>query len=238
MKRIIDLIGIERATGLVLVLALHAAVLWGLWQHRLLPTPDDVATLFVNFIAPLPSEKKEEPRHPPPPKPKPIEKPQPHPKLVPLVAETPVVASTDHVAPPPPQPAPAPAPVITAPTALPAPTTPVMPVMPVMPVAPPKPAGPVSLTEELSVACPERTPPRYPPLSRRISEEGIAVLRVELDEQGQVTAARVSGSSGFARLDEAALAAVRTWRCNPAMRDGRPVRAVALQPFKFVLQGN
>jgi protein TonB len=62
------------------------------------------------------------------------------------------------------------------------------------------------------------------------------VLRVELDEQGNVSSARVATASGFARLDEAALAAVKTWRCIPARRDGQPARAVALQPFKFVLQ--
>lgn len=49
--------------------------------------------------------------------------------------------------------------------------------------------------------------------------------------------AKVSESSGFQRLDEAALAAVKTWRCDPVLRDGRPVRAIALQPFKFVIQG-
>jgi biopolymer transport protein ExbB len=42
----------ERAAGLVFVLVLHAAVLWGLWQHRLLPAPKEIATVFVNFIAP------------------------------------------------------------------------------------------------------------------------------------------------------------------------------------------
>jgi len=62
------------------------------------------------------------------------------------------------------------------------------------------------------------------------------VLRVELDEQGAVSSARVATPSGFARLDEAALAAVRRWRCTPAQRDGRPVRAVAMQPFKFELR--
>ena len=102
--------------------------------------------------------------------------------------------------------------------------------------APARPAGPVSLGSELAVACPERSAPVYPPLSRRQGEEGKVVLRVELDEQGRVGAARVATASGFARLDEAALAAVKTWRCNPARRDGQPVRAVALQPFKFVLQ--
>jgi protein TonB len=31
---------------------------------------------------------------------------------------------------------------------------------------------------------------------------------------------------------------VHAWRCTPAQRDGRSMRAVALQPFKFVLQGS
>lgn len=53
----------------------------------------------------------------------------------------------------------------------------------------------------------------------------------------EVVAATVVRSSGFKRLDEAALASLRTWRCNPSQRDGRPSRAVALQPFKFTLEG-
>ncbi len=197
-------------------MALHAAALWGLWQHRLIPGPQEAMTLFVNFITPPTPEKKETPK-PPPTKPKPIEKPQPRQ----IVAATPVVAPTDYVAQPPPpqiQPGPTSAGPIAAPT-------------------PPKPAGPVTLGGELSVACPERTPPRYPHHSRRMGEEGTVVLRVELNEQGSVSAAHVSTSSGFSRLDEAALLAVRTWRCNPATRHGHPVRAVAVQPFNFVLQG-
>lgn len=201
----------ERAAGLAFVVALHAAALWSLWQHRLFPDTREAVTLFVNFIAPPTPEKKEEPK-PPPPKPKPVEKPQPRQ----IVAETPVVIPTDYAAPPPP---PAP-PVVAAPP------------------APPKPAGPITLGGELSVACPERTPPRYPPHSRRMGEEGAVVLRVELDEQGKVSAARVSASSGFPRLDEAALGAVRTWRCTPPTHHGRPVRAIAVQPFNFVLQGS
>jgi protein TonB len=61
---------------------------------------------------------------------------------------------------------------------------------------------------------------------------------VELNEQGNVASARVSTSSGSTHLDEAALTAVKTWRCTPAIRDGQPMRAIALQPFKFVLQGS
>lgn len=197
--------------GLILVVLLHAVALYGLWQHRLIPSAGEVATLFVNFIAPPAPERKEEPKRPPPPKPKPIEKPQPRQ----IVAETPVLAPTDHAAsPPPPQPAPA---IEAAQT--------------------PLPAGPVALTSELSVACPERSAPTYPATSRRMGETGIVVLRVELDERGHVAVARVSSSSGHSRLDDAALGAVRTWRCTPATRNGQPVRAVALQPFNFILQG-
>ncbi|MBP9653886.1 MAG: energy transducer TonB [Rhodocyclaceae bacterium] len=152
---------------------------------------------------------------PPPPKeaPKPVQKEKPRPMEKPqpqqLVAEAPANAPGDAVAPPP---------------------------QPPVEAAPARPAGPVSLGTELAVACPERSAPAYPPLSRRQGEEGKVVLRVELDEQGNVSAARVATSSGFARLDEAALAAVKAWRCTPARRDGQPVRAVAMQPFKFVLQ--
>ena len=202
----------ERAAGLVLVLALHGAALWGLWQHRLIPMQDKVSTLFVSIIEP----DRPPPKPLEPPKPVKVEKPQPVEPPRQLVAQAPVVSPAEPVAPPPPPAPPPPAPVVVAP--------------------PPKPAGPVTLGGELSVACPERTPPRYPPLSRRMGEEGTAVLRVELDEQGRVARSTVATGSGFPRLDEAAQAAVQSWRCTPAQRDGRPVRAVALQPFKFVLE--
>jgi len=173
-------------------------------------------TLFVSFIAPSALEMKEEPKRPPPPKPEPIEKPQPRQ----IAAETPIVTPTDDIVPPPPpkpEP-PAPAPTIQAPPA-------------------PMPTGPVSLSTELAVVCPNRIAPNYPAISRRLDEAGTVVLHVELDETGLVAAARVQAGSGYPRLDAAALSAVKTWRCTPAMRDGQPVRAVALQPFKFVLQG-
>lgn len=191
-----------------MVVALHAAALYGLWSHRILVVPDEVVTLFVDTITLPPPPPKEAPKPARLEKPRPAEKPRPQQ----LVAEAPVVSPSEPVAPPPP-------PAIEAPAPPPA-----------------RPAGPVTLGAELAVSCPERAAPTYPPLSRRMGEEGKVVLRVELDEQGHVSAARVATASGFPRLDEAALAAVKTWRCNPARRDGQPVRAVALQPFKFVLQ--
>lgn len=198
-----------RWPGIVFVILLHAAALWSLWQYEIIPTPQELAsTLFVNFIAP-PAPKPEKPK--PQPKPRPVEKPRdPHPHLV---AQMPVVAPTDYVAPPMPEPA---------------------------PPAPPAPAvvAPVQLGSELALACPKRTPPAYPPFSRRLGEAGVVVVHVELDEQGRVAAARIKTSSGYPRLDEAAVTAVKTWRCTPATRNGQPVRAIALQPFNFILQGN
>ena len=208
----------QRLVGLLLVLALHLSALYGLWSARLIPSPEEAATLFVNFIAPPMPPKVEEPKRlPTPPKPRAIEKPQPRQ----LVAETPVTASTDYVAPPPP--------VMPEPVQVPAMAAPV--------IQAPLPAGPVALSSELSVACPQRSAPNYPATSRRLGEMGLVVLRVELSETGQVAVAKVQNSSGFDRLDEAALAAVRTWHCTPPTRSGQPVRATAMQPFNFVIQG-
>ena len=214
----------ERLAGLLLVLALHAAALYGLWSARLIPSPTEAAILFVNFVAPpvppKPTEPNPKPTAAPPPKSRAIDPPQPRQ----LVAQPLPLAATDDVAPlPPATPAPQPLPVVQA-LAVPLPA--------------PLPAGPVTLTGELSVACPQRSAPSYPAISRRMGEAGVVVLRVELDETGHVSTAKVQNSSGYARLDEAALNAVRHWHCTPPTRNAQPVRAVALQPFNFVLQGN
>lgn len=203
----------DRSVGVLLVVAVHAAALWGLWTHRLIVVPEQTATLFVNFIAP--PAPPIAPRVEPPPRrepPRPRHDPRPQPSQ--LAAAAALDSPAEFAVPP------APTPVAVA------------------AAIEPKPAAPVNLGAELSVSCPERTAPSYPLPSRRLNETGTAVLRVELDEQGRVAAARIATGSGFDRLDAAALAAVKTWRCNPAQRNGQPVRAVALQPFKFVLQGS
>ena len=218
--------------GMLFVLAFHGALLYVLWNQRLIPPPEQVAKIFVNFITMpkveevskvdlplLPSKPKPKPRPKPKPKPKPklklVEKQQPQQ----LVPEDPVLSEDEVITPPSP-------PVEVVETSVPE------------PVPVPAPTGPVTLSTELSVTCPELSPPSYPSLSRRLGEEGKLVLRVELDESGYVSTASVVESSSYKRLDEAALAVVKTWRCNPSLRDGQPVRAVALQPFNFVLQGH
>jgi protein TonB len=205
-----------QVAGLVLVGAAHLALLAGLMQQRLIPVPETVETLFVDFIAPPVVPPREPPRpKPPPPKkhePVPLRPPDPHPHLV---VEAPA-APADFV-----MPAPQPVPV-----AEPEPA----------PAPPARVAGPLTLSGELALVCPSRTAPAYPAFSRRLGEMGTVVLRVELATDGRVDAARIVDSSGYPRLDAAALAAVRHWRCNPPERDGQPVRAIAMQPFQFNLE--
>ena len=210
--------------GITFVALLHGVVLYGLWHYKLIPAPNEAVTLFVNLISPPPP--KVEPQQPKPPKlprekvklekPHPVERPKPVPILT---TKAPVESPSEPVAPPP-------EPVVEPP---PAPSTVVE--------APPQPPAPIRLSSELSVACPHNSPPDYPAMSRRLNEEGKVVLRVELDESGHISSARVSESSGHKRLDEAGLQAVRRWQCNPAMRNGVAVRAVAFQPFDFILEG-
>ena len=218
--------------GMLFVLAFHGALLYVLWNQRMIPPPEQVAKIFVNFITMpkveevhkvdlplLPSKPKPKPKLEPKPLPKPklklVEKQQPQQ----LVPEEPVLSEEEVITPPSP-------PVEMVETSVPE------------PVPVPAPTGPVTLSTELSVTCPELSPPSYPSLSRRLGEEGKLVLRVELDENGHVVTVSVEETSNYKRLDEAALAAVKTWRCNPSLRNGQPVRAVALQPFNFVLQGH
>ena len=54
--------------------------------------------------------------------------------------------------------------------------------------------------------------PRYPDAARRHGAQGIAQITLRLAANGRVSEVRVHRSSGDARLDDAALAAVRRWR--------------------------
>jgi periplasmic protein TonB len=108
-----------------------------------------------------------------------------------------------------------------------------------IPVQPPAPA---SATAERStprlVSAVEyvRQPiPRYPPQSRRLREQGVVVLRVEIDEQGTACSIEIETSSGHARLDEAAREAVARAAFRPYMEGGTPRRALVLIPIEFSL---
>jgi protein TonB len=68
-----------------------------------------------------------------------------------------------------------------------------------------------------------RVEPVYPPTSRRLGEEGTTRLRVMVDESGRPRDVQVLTSSGFARLDQAAIEAVKRWRFVAATDGTRSV---------------
>jgi periplasmic protein TonB len=78
--------------------------------------------------------------------------------------------------------------------------------------------------------------PEYPALSRRAGEEGKVVLRVFVSEQGLPAQIEMRASSGYPRLDEAALSTVKHWKFVPARRSDMPVGAWVLVPIAFSLR--
>ena len=62
--------------------------------------------------------------------------------------------------------------------------------------------------------------PEYPALSRRLGEEGKVVISVLINTQGRAEEVRLKKSSGYNRLDDAALRAVKTWGFRAGTRNG------------------
>jgi periplasmic protein TonB len=79
-------------------------------------------------------------------------------------------------------------------------------------------------------------PPGYPRISRRNGEQGTVVVRVFISTQGTPEKAEVRTSSGFARLDQAALEAVQRWRFVPGRRHGTPEAMWFNIPVRFILE--
>ena len=78
--------------------------------------------------------------------------------------------------------------------------------------------------------------PAYPAMARRNGEEGRVQLSVRVSAQGRAEQVEVRHSSGYARLDETALATVRQWRFVPARRGEEAVAASVLVPIVFRLE--
>ncbi len=77
--------------------------------------------------------------------------------------------------------------------------------------------------------------PLYPMLSRRLKEQGTVYLEVLVLKNGKVGQLKLKQSSGFARLDQSALNAVRGWTYQPALKLGQPVDFWFVQPVVFNL---
>jgi protein TonB len=77
--------------------------------------------------------------------------------------------------------------------------------------------------------------PAYPPLARRLREQGVVLVRVLVSSEGLPDQIELKHSSGSARLDEAALCVVKKWRFIPAKRGGQSVAAWVVVPISFSL---
>ncbi|WP_052572487.1 energy transducer TonB [Holophaga foetida] len=77
--------------------------------------------------------------------------------------------------------------------------------------------------------------PIYPSFSRRAGETGTVRLRVLVGADGRVIQLEVQQSSGFSRLDQAAMEAVRRWIFLPARCGPEAVDAWVVVPLTFAL---
>lgn len=100
--------------------------------------------------------------------------------------------------------------------------------------APPAPPAPVT-PPDFSAAQLNNPGPRYPYASRRNREEGTVMLKVLVTPDGMAGEVNINQSSGFERLDAAAIQTVRKWRFVPARQAGKAIAAWVLVPVGFYL---
>ena len=196
--------------AIVAVVLAHVAALWAMIHFDVIAIrrtpPQKLAVTMVEVAPPPPPH--EEARVAPATK---IE--------TPVVAPPPVVAlqpppSPVIAAPPPPEPA-------VAPPAAPA------------PVAVAAPASPGPVAADILADVLDAPPPRFPAESRRLRESGTVRLRVVVSAGGRVAEVTVAKTSGFDRLDKAAMEAVRRWRFRPRVVAGSAAEAIGFVPVTF-----
>lgn len=101
-------------------------------------------------------------------------------------------------------------------------------------------APPAPLKLQFATLDPSRpnSPPEYPRVSIRLREEGIIFLTLTVEADGTVTAPEIRMSSGFSRLDNAALSAAKKWNFIPAQQDEKPIKKMHEQKIQFWINGH
>lgn len=79
----------------------------------------------------------------------------------------------------------------------------------------------------------ETPPPQYPLEAACNGNGGTSTLKVTVGTAGTPTEVTVLHGSGTPALDEAAVAAVKTWKFKPATRAGQPVPRTINVPVNF-----
>lgn len=77
--------------------------------------------------------------------------------------------------------------------------------------------------------------PAYPAMSRRLGEQGRVIVRTLIGADGVPQQAEVQRSSGFERLDRAAVDTAMRWRYVPGKRAGVAEAMWFNLPMTFVL---
>lgn len=208
----------------LMIAAVACAHLAGVWALLQVPAVREavrqVAPMMVELVAPA---QPPEPAPPPPPTPS-----RPPPRALPAappILAAPVaapLAAATFTAPELPAPA-APAPLTVALT--PAPAAPPSP-----PPLPARRAVPPTAVQYLKLP-----PVEVPLASRRAGESGVVWLRLVVDVHGLPAQIHVQRSSGFARLDEQALWAMRQARFKPQTEDGTPIELEVTAPIEYLL---
>lgn len=195
------------------VLLFHALAIWALQTGLLMRAVEIIVPVEVLAqIIDLPTPKSDPtPLKPPEPVKQVVSKPKQATQVAPTllaVAEampTPNAPSVQPITPPTP-PAPYVPTIAVAAVATPAPQA---------PPAAPKIVFPSSDADYLS-----NPKPPYPIMSKRMGEQGKAVIRVLIGADGVPQQSEIRQSSGFERLDQSAKETVMKWRYVPGKRDG------------------
>ena len=225
----------RNASIAIAVVALHVAFLWALQSGLLMRAAELVVPveLLAQFVEP-PAPKVEpatpavtrpqiRPQTLPTPVKKTVAKPvmQPAPQPLAIADPTPSPNAPVGVITPQPTPALAPAPVTAAVAAA----------APAPPAVTPAVQLPSSEADYL-----QNPRPPYPPISRRLNEQGKTTVRVLIGADGIPQRSEIVKSSGFERLDQAAMVTVMRWRYVPGKRGGVAEAMWFNVPINWVLE--
>ena len=104
------------------------------------------------------------------------------------------------------------------------------------PPPPPAPTHAIS-NDPLRPVMRTHTLPEYPPISKRLNEQGTVLMEVNITTEGNVDQCSVVQSSSSDRLDQAACEWVkRQWRWQPPTLNGAPTAAKTRVSMKFDLK--
>jgi protein TonB len=98
------------------------------------------------------------------------------------------------------------------------------------------PAGDVQFGSATGPAWQERAEPVYPTIARKFGKEGKVVLRLSIDEKGNMTGVEVISDPGYGFVN-AAIEALKKSSFSPARIAGRAVTVKAILPIRFSLHG-